>query len=173
MGAIGKDHNAEIMKEKAQEVGLNTIYQVNETLPTGTCAVLITHKDRSLVAHLAAADKFTADHLDNDHHWSFVQKAKIFYVTGFFFTVCPEAIQRLAKFATENERTFCINLSAPFLSEFFKDRLVAALPHVDVVFGNDDVSFGNSFFSHSFFPIFVKLFCSSKGSQSVLQKCSK
>lgn len=138
MGAIGQDHNAEIMKEKAKEVGLNTIYQINEKLPTGTCAVLITHKDRSLVAHLAAADKFTEDHLDNDHHWSFVQKAKIFYVTGFFFTVCPAAIQRLAKFAQENNRTFCINLSAPFLSEFYKDKLEAALPYVDVVFGNDD-----------------------------------
>jgi adenosine kinase len=140
IGAIGKDHNAEIMKEKAREVGLNTVYQINETLPTGTCAVLITHKDRSLVAHLAAADKFTADHLDNDHHWSFVEKAQFFYVTGFFFTVSPEAIMRLAKFATENDRTFAINLSAPFLSEFFKDRLVDAFPHVDIVFGNDDVN---------------------------------
>lgn len=138
MGATGKDHNADIMSEKAKEVGLKTIYQVNEKVPTGTCAVLITGKDRSLVAHLGAANTFTNDHLDNDHHWSFVEKAKLFYVTGFFFTVCPEAIQRLAKFAHENDRTFCINLSAPFISEFFTDKIAAALPYVDIIFGNDD-----------------------------------
>ncbi len=46
MGCIGKDQNAEIMINKAKDVGLNTAYQVDEATPTGTCAVLITGKDR-------------------------------------------------------------------------------------------------------------------------------
>jgi adenosine kinase len=46
MGCTGKDKNADIMTEKAREVGLNTAYQVDETTPTGTCAVLITGKHR-------------------------------------------------------------------------------------------------------------------------------
>lgn len=46
MGCTGKDKNADIMTEKAKEVGLNTAYQVDESTPTGTCAVLITGKDR-------------------------------------------------------------------------------------------------------------------------------
>lgn len=46
MGCIGKDENAEIMKEKANEVGLNVVYQINDTVKTGTCAVLVTGKDR-------------------------------------------------------------------------------------------------------------------------------
>ena len=46
MGCTGKDHFADIMKEKAKEVGLNTVYQVNETVPTGKCAVLITGSER-------------------------------------------------------------------------------------------------------------------------------
>lgn len=138
MGCVGKDKNAEIMREKAAGVGLNTIYQINDQISTGTCAVLITGKDRSLVAHLAAADKFTVDHLDNEKNWSLVSKAQVFYVTGFFFTVCPEAIQRFAQFSLDNNRIFSINLSAPFVSEFFKDRLSVILPYVDVLFGNDD-----------------------------------
>ena len=91
-----------------------------------------------MVAHLAAADKFTVDHLDNDHHWSFIQKAKILYITGFFFTVSPESIRRVAEFSLANDRTFCINLSAPFVNEFFKDRIAEIVPYVDIVFGNDD-----------------------------------
>ena len=31
-----------------------------------------------------------------------------------------------------------MNLSAPFLSEFFTARLLDAMPYVDILFGNDD-----------------------------------
>ena len=46
MGCIGDDKNAMIMKEKAAEVGLKTAYQIDSNTPTGTCAVLISGKDR-------------------------------------------------------------------------------------------------------------------------------
>ena len=46
MGCTGEDEYAEIMKQKAKEVGLNTVYQVNETVPTGKCAVLIPGNER-------------------------------------------------------------------------------------------------------------------------------
>lgn len=138
MGCTGKDKNADIMTEKAKEVGLNTAYQVDESTPTGTCAVLITGKDRSLVAHLAAANNFKASHLDEPKNWSIVENAKIYYISGFFFTVCPEAIQRVAKYSLDNDRTLMLNLSAPFISQFFKDPLMNAFPYVDIVFGNDD-----------------------------------
>jgi len=138
VGCIGKDHNADIMREKAREVGLNAVYQVTDKASTGTCAVLITGNDRSLVAHLAAANLFTSDHLDNQEHWSHIEKAKVIYVTGFFFTVCQPAIMRMAEYATKTDKIFSVNLSAPFISEFFKDPLMKAFPHVDLVFGNED-----------------------------------
>jgi adenosine kinase len=46
MGCTGEDEYAEIMKQKAKEVGLNTVYQVNNKTPTGKCAVLITGSER-------------------------------------------------------------------------------------------------------------------------------
>ncbi len=81
MGCTGKDANAQIMKEKASDVGLNTVYQIDEKTATGTCAVLITGKDRSLVAHLSAANNFTVNHLDNDNNWSYVEKAQVYYIS--------------------------------------------------------------------------------------------
>lgn len=138
MGCIGEDKNAEIMKEKAKEVGLNTAYQVDSKTPTGTCAVLISGKDRSLVAHLAAANNFNVSHLDDPQNWQFVEKAQIIYISGFFFTVSPDTIQRVAKFALENKRTVSLNLSAPFISQFFTEKLEQALPYSDIIFGNDD-----------------------------------
>ena len=81
VGCIGRDHNADIMKEKAREVGLSTAYQVTDKASTGTCAVLITGKERSLVAHLGAANLFTSDHLDQPETWKHVEKSKVIYVT--------------------------------------------------------------------------------------------
>lgn len=138
MGCVGKDNNADIMRQKAKEVGLNTVYQVDDKNSTGTCAVLIVKSDRSLVAHLAAANNCTIDHFNQEQNWSLVQKAKILYVTGFFFTVSPPSIMKLAKFASENDRTFAVNLSAPFICQFFKDPLMETFPYVDIVFGNED-----------------------------------
>lgn len=86
MGCIGQDHNADIMKKKASEVGLNVIYQITDKDHTGKCAVLITGDDRSLVAHLGAANHFTDDHLDNEHHWSLIEKAHIFYISVIIVT---------------------------------------------------------------------------------------
>jgi len=138
VGCIGKDQNADIMKQKANEVGLNAVYQVNDSAKTGTCAVLITGNERSLVAHLGAANHFTVDHLNKPDNWSLIEKAKVFYISGYFFTVCQEAILKIANYALEHKRTFSINLSAPFISQFFKDRILSAIPYVDIIFGNDD-----------------------------------
>lgn len=119
-------------------MALRLFYQVDEKTSTGTCAVLITGNERSLVAHLAAANNFNKSHLEVPNNWSIVEKAQIYYISGFFFTVCPDAIQRIAEYSLENNRTMMINLSAPFICQFFKDKVLEAFPYVDILFGNDD-----------------------------------
>lgn len=59
---------------------------------------------------------------------------------GFFLTVSLESILKVAKHASENNKLFSLNLSAPFISEFFKDSLMKVMPYVDVLFGNETVS---------------------------------
>lgn len=56
---------------------------------------------------------------------------------GFFLTVSPESIQTVAKHAYENNKLFMMNLSAPFLCEFFQKPMLAAFPYVDILFGNE------------------------------------
>lgn len=46
----------------------------------------------------------------------------------------------VAKVALAHKRPFMINLSAPFIVQFYKEPLMAVLPYVDVVFGNETVS---------------------------------
>jgi adenosine kinase len=51
------------------------------------------------------------------------------------------AVMRIAKFANENDRLFCINLSALFLTQYFIKEFKSILPYVDILFGNEDVIF--------------------------------
>lgn len=56
---------------------------------------------------------------------------------GFFLTVSPPTILEVAKHAHDNNKVFMVNLSAPFLSQFFKDPMMEVFPYVDILFGNE------------------------------------
>ncbi|XP_064863906.1 adenosine kinase-like [Oncorhynchus nerka] len=137
-GCIGKDKFGEILKQKAVEVHVDAHYYEQTEEPTGTCAVCITGDNRSMVANLAAANYYKKDgHLDLKENWKLVEKAKVFYIAGFFLTVSLESILKVAKHASENNKLFTLNLSAPFICQYFKDALMEVMPYVDVLFGNE------------------------------------
>jgi len=92
MGCVGQDKHAEIIKDKASEIGLNTLFQVTDKASSATCAVLLTGKQRSLVCHLGAANYFTADFLFQGSNWSLIESNQIFYITVVFFFICPPAL---------------------------------------------------------------------------------
>ncbi|XP_056387237.1 adenosine kinase isoform X1 [Hyla sarda] len=137
-GCIGKDKFGEILKKKTEEAHVDARYYEQSEQPTGTCAACITGDNRSLVANLAAANCYDkAKHLDLKENWQLVEKAKVYYIAGFFLTVSPEAILKVATQSSENNKIFCMNLSAPFISQFFKEPLMKAMPYVDILFGNE------------------------------------
>lgn len=59
------------------------------------------------------------------------------YVAGFFLTVSPDSILAVAKHAVEKEKVFSLNISAPFLTQFFLEPLSKTLEYVDFLFAND------------------------------------
>lgn len=136
-GCVGTDDYSKKLGEKAREDGVDVRYQYNESTPTGTCGVLITGHHRSLCANLAAANCFTIDHINLPENRKYIENAEYFYISGFFLTVSPPSIQAIAKHALAHDRLFMMNLSAPFLSELFKEPLMDAMPYVDIIFGNE------------------------------------
>ncbi|XP_058242071.1 adenosine kinase isoform X2 [Hemibagrus wyckioides] len=137
-GCIGKDEFGKILKQKAEECHVDAHYYEQSKEPTGTCAACITGDNRSLIANLGAANCYKKDkHLDLEENWKLVEKAKVYYIAGFFLTVSLESILKVAKHASENNKIFCMNLSAPFISEHFKDSLMKVMPYVDILFGNE------------------------------------
>lgn len=137
-GAIGSDAYGETLSKCVAEDGVLACYQKNsEGVPTGTCAVLVNGGERSLVANLAAANTFTPSHLESAEAKEIISRAKVFYVTGFFLTVSVDAILTLAKHSAEANKTFAINLSAPFLIQFFGEQMKTIMPYTDIVFANE------------------------------------
>lgn len=141
IGCVGNDENGKTLKEKAVADGVDVQYMIDDTNPTGTCGVLVTGDDRSLVANIAAANSYDPSHLQGEA-WDLVKKAKYYYIAGFFLTPPkgPEAIMKIAGHACEENKVFMMNLSAPFLClvpPFFK-AMMDASTYWDVLFGNED-----------------------------------
>jgi len=74
---------------------------------------------------------------------------------GFFLTVSPESMLAVAEHAAENNKPFAINLSAPFVPEFFTERLMSVIPYVDILFGNETVIMTNPSLINVFLIVFL------------------
>lgn len=148
LGCVGKDQFSKILEEKAREAGVNVQYQISDKEPTGTCASLITSNgaERSMCANLAAANCFTIEHIRKPEIKTLVENAMYYYVSGFFLTVSPPSIIEVATHASNKEALFMMNLSAPFLSQFYIKPMMEAMPYIDILFGNmqESVAFAKS-----------------------------
>ena len=51
----------------------------------------------------------------------------------------PPTILETAKHALANDRPFIMNLSAPFVSQLYKEPLMQVMPYIDLLFGNETV----------------------------------
>jgi adenosine kinase len=138
-GCVGDDDLAAQLRAANTREGLDAVYLVNKEaeVKTGACAVVITGHHRSLVTTLRAAEKFDVSHLSSPAVAPLVEGAKVFYVEGFFLTHGVASVLALSKHATEKNKTFVINLSAPFIPQFFSAQLEQVLPYTDIVIGNE------------------------------------
>merc|ERR1712166_1033191 len=65
MGCVGKDANADTMKAECDKAGVNALYMVDPSAPTGSCACCILGKERSLCTNLHAANNYKETHLQD------------------------------------------------------------------------------------------------------------
>lgn len=149
IGCISNDKFGDELRKAAEKDGLTTQYYIDPTTPTGTCATIICGQDRSLVANLSAANNFKVSHLEKREVWATVERARLFYIAGFFLTVSMESILKVAEHALKIDKIFAMNLSAPFLPQFYKDNMDAASPYWDIIFGNESEALAYSE-SHNF-----------------------
>eukprot|EP00211_Chloroparvula_japonica_P007317 CAMPEP_0119118742 /NCGR_PEP_ID=MMETSP1310-20130426/518_1 /TAXON_ID=464262 /ORGANISM="Genus nov. species nov., Strain RCC2339" /LENGTH=341 /DNA_ID=CAMNT_0007108129 /DNA_START=52 /DNA_END=1077 /DNA_ORIENTATION=+ len=137
VGCIGDDDNGKTLKTAAEKEGVTTHYHVDKETSTGTCACLINEKERCLIANLAAANCYKIDHLQSAEMQDVIKSTDVFYATGFFLTVCPDALISIGEHAVANNKPFMWNISAEFLVNFFWEPFQKVLPYADFLFGNE------------------------------------
>lgn len=139
LGCVGKDDEyCKLLQECTTNDGVLAHYMKDpDGTPTGTCAALIVGGERCLIANLAAANNFKASHLADPKSQEIIQSAQFYYCAGFFLTVSVESLVQIGEGAVAANKTFCLNLSAPFIVEFFKDQLATAMLYADYLFGNE------------------------------------
>mmetsp|Transcript_9402 Transcript_9402/g.31200 ORF Transcript_9402/g.31200 Transcript_9402/m.31200 type:complete len:362 (+) Transcript_9402:2-1087(+) len=146
VGCIGTDAFGEQLEKAARADGVNVAYMKHPETPTGTCAVLVKAGERSLIANLSAANCYDIAHFETPEIQALVKESQIVYSAGFFLTVSPPTMVALGKHVAATYKTMCVNLSAPFICQFFKDPLLEVMPYVDFLFGNESeaAEFGKS-----------------------------
>lgn len=137
MGCVGDDDNAKQLENCASEDGVLVHYMKDTKAPTGTCAALINGGERCLVTKLDAANNFTEAHLETPLAKEIIESAQIYYSAGFFLTVSVKSLVAVSEEFVAKNKTICLNLSAPFIVDFFGDQLAAALEYADFLFGNE------------------------------------
>lgn len=135
-GSVGKDERGESLTQNLLADGMNANMHIQEDTPTGTCAVIVVDKDRTLCANLAAACKYSTAHLEAN--MAQLEKAKIIYTTSFFITSNVEALMKVASYAHENKIPMGFNLSAVFLLQFELNNVLPCLEYADFIFANED-----------------------------------
>jgi len=137
MGCVGNDDYGKTLEKCARSDGVFVHYMKDAETPTGTCAALIKDGERSLVTNLDAANNFKPSHLETEEAKKIIDLAKIYYCAGFFLTVSVPSLVKVAEHAAVNDKIFCLNLSAPFIVDFYSDQMATAIPYADYLFGNE------------------------------------
>ncbi|KAK2075617.1 adenylate kinase [Prototheca wickerhamii] len=139
MGSVGDDEYGRILAAAAEKDGVRVRYHVDASTPTGTCAACVLGGERSLVANLAAANCYKTAHVERPENWAVVEAARVVYSAGFFITVAPDAMLKVAEAMAARDRVYALNISAPFVVEVppFRAAFNELLPLVDYLFGNE------------------------------------
>lgn len=138
-GCVGEDEFGREQREILKREGVTCLYDTTTAEPTGTCAALITGKNRCLVANIGAANCFQVSHLLHGSLPEYIRAAKVFYCESFFVTVSMHSLLFAAHHALHHAgKYFAMNLSAKWVIESQLVCLLELLPYADLVFCNED-----------------------------------
>jgi len=141
IGCVGKDSFGDKMKEQLAADKVKALFLTTEEKPTGTCAVLVKGGERSLIANLAAAEKYDFSHFESPQIQMAVNMSEIYYCASFPLTHegGAKTVLALAKQACENNKIMCMNVSAPFICQVppFRAALMEVLKYCNYVFCNE------------------------------------
>jgi len=137
-GSLGKDTGGHRIQSIVSGDGVRGGFARQTDLPTGHCIALVEGVERTLVANLGAANRYSVSDLWAGDNPALLQGCKVIYVEGFFLSHSPQAVMELARFAQEKNIAFVFNLCGEYVCEDtgYVENVLAILPFIDILFGN-------------------------------------
>jgi adenosine kinase len=135
IGAVGDDHFGSELSRILRSEGVTPYYHKKSTASTGSCAVLVHNKERSLVSNPGAARTYHISHLKSI--WPTVAAAEMYMSSCFFFRSSLDSLWEVANYAVANNKAFALNLASTPLIHVYSDTILAMFPACDYVFCNE------------------------------------
>ncbi|CAL1543257.1 unnamed protein product [Lymnaea stagnalis] len=133
-----EDDFGQILQREMMRSRVKCYFQKERTASTGTCLVICTDQNRSLVTTAGAAKLFSTKYFEELEIQSVLNCAQHLYCTGFSLIDCSQGVDVLAHLATKNSgQIFAFNLAAVFISQQFSENIKRLLPFIDILFGNE------------------------------------
>lgn len=161
IGGVGRDELAVRLRELCRNENIQALLSETDLEGTGWRAVLrIKQEERtaesmsglgappgedteqsrlssiSTATFTGAGHEYKADHL-RFKVWESVEAARIVYVESIFLNVSPDSARLVAEHCAKVGKIFALNLSARYLCKFFREKVLALLPYIDYIFGNE------------------------------------
>ncbi|XP_067001132.1 uncharacterized protein [Anabrus simplex] len=136
LGGIGTDEHGKMLENLVKKCGVITRYTYHEDYPTATCIALIQGANRSLVAHLGAANVYEPHHLDAIGIRDVLSAVKMIYIEGFFITHSFSTALKLIHYCQSEGIALAFNLCGAYVCEKYPSQVLELLKHADIVFGN-------------------------------------
>lgn len=114
------------------------MYEFTDNNRTGTCAVLVQNKDRALIANISACNDFSVEHFLSESIQTALKSASMYFSAGFFLTTPNglDVLTKIAEHANESNKLVVSNLGAPFLFDFFWDKVLKYIEYSDIIICN-------------------------------------
>jgi adenosine kinase len=136
LGCIGKDSYGQKISEALQQAKVETVLEEKDDILSSRCGVAVHLKERCLIPEIRASSMLS---------WDFVEKnidkilrASIFLIEGYFVIDKYEIILRLIEEFTKLNKTIAFTLSAVFMVEAFRDRILEISNKSHIIFCNNE-----------------------------------
>ena len=107
-GSIGNDEIGQTLTNELERSGIHSYFSIDAETPTGSCAVLVHKKERTLCANLAACVKYKTDHLASN--LGALEKAHFLYTSAFFMLLTHQRQERFSPFPSTSLFSFLLSV---------------------------------------------------------------
>ncbi len=136
LGCIGNDSYGNKIAEALEQVGVVPVLEKREDFLSSRCAVAVHLKERCLIPEIRASTMLSMDFVEKN--LQDILKASIFLIEGYFVIERYDIILKLAEEFAKLNKTIAFTLSAVFMVEAFRDRIMEISNKSHIIFCNNE-----------------------------------